>query len=133
MALITVRALDPVTNDPLQGNSQNNFVSDLEAVIQIIRTRLLLFQGEWFLDLFDGLPMFQSILGASGSQRNIQIVINIISQRISGTPFVTGINSITATYKNRNFTFSARVETAFGTVFVGNMLGSTANLSITSS
>lgn len=119
MATITVRALSP-TGDPLQGNGQNCFISDLAAVTQIIGTRLRLFEGEFWLNLLDGLPLFQSILGSSASQRNLQVILNLISQRILGTPFVTGISSVNASYQNRSFTYSAQVETQFGTVFVNN-------------
>jgi hypothetical protein len=119
MATITVRALD-VNGDPLQGNGQLNFISDLAAITQIIRTRLLLFQGEWFLNLLDGLPLFQSILGASGSQRSLQIIINLISARITGTQYVTSISYISASYLNRAFTYKAAIETQFGTVYVTN-------------
>ncbi len=132
MATITVRALNPVTNEPLQGNGQNNFISDLQAITQIIRTRLLLFQGEWFLNLLDGLPLFQSILGSGGGATNIQLIINIISQRILQTPFVTSISSISASYQNRSFSFSAQVETQFGTVFVTNVPGNKAALTAAS-
>src|ERR1700679_3912461 len=107
MATITVRALNPVTWEPQQGNGQANFISDLAAVTQIIATRLRLFQGEWFLNLLDGLPMFQSILGSSGSPRNLQVIMNLISARILGTPFVIGITSINATYVNRQFKLMA--------------------------
>jgi hypothetical protein len=131
MATITVRALGP-NGDPLQGNGQNNFISDLAAVTQIVKTRLLLFQGEWFLNLLDGLPLFQSILGASGSQRSLQIIINLISARITGTPYVTGISSISASYLNRSFSFKAQVETQFGTVFVTNTPGASATLALSS-
>lgn len=121
MASITVRALD-YNGDPLQGNGQDNFISDLQAVTQIIATRLKLFEGEWFLNLLDGLPLFQSILGSSADPRNLQVILNIISQRISTSapPYVTSVTNIKASYLNRSFSFSAQVQTVFGTVFVTN-------------
>lgn len=128
MATITVRALDPVTGEPLFGNGQNNFISDLAAVTQIIGTRLKLFQGEWFLNLLDGLPMFQQILGSSGSDRHLQVIMNIISRRITGSPFVTGVSSINVSFKNRQFSYNARAETQFGTVFITSAPGSSATL-----
>jgi hypothetical protein len=118
MATITVRALDPATWEPLQGNGQNNFISDTEAVAQIIATRLKLFQGEWWENLLDGLPMFQKILGSEGTQRNMQVVIELISRRITETVHVVSISSFTATFQNRRFGFRATVETEFGTVFL---------------
>jgi hypothetical protein len=128
MPSITVRALNPVTNDPIQGNGQSNFLFDLDAVTQIISTRLRLFEGEWFLNLLDGLPLFQSILGSSGSSTNLQVIMNLISARIIQTPFVTAITSVTAAYQSRQFIFSAQVETAFGTVTVTNAPATQTNL-----
>jgi hypothetical protein len=131
MATITVRALNPVTWEPQQGNGQSNFLSDLQAVTQIIATRLRLFKGEWFLNLDDGLPMFNGILGSSGSQRNLAIITNLISARILGTPYVLSIAEIESSYFNRNFTFKATVVTQFGTVTVTNSPGTSATLSTT--
>jgi hypothetical protein len=128
MATITTRALDPVTWNPQYGNGQNNFISDLQAMVQIIACRLKLFQGEWFLNLLDGLPMFQSMLGSSASPQNIQAIINIISSRISQTQYVTKIISVSASYQNRQFKFSATVQTQFGIVYVYNTPGSAASL-----
>jgi hypothetical protein len=128
MSTITVRALNPVTWEPLQGNGQNCFLSDAAAVAQIIAQRLKLYQGEWWENLTDGLPLFQSILGSSGSQRNIQVVVGLISQRITGTVGVTGISAFTASYQNRKFQFSCTVETIFGQVYLNNIPPSSAAL-----
>jgi hypothetical protein len=118
-ATISVRALDPITWEPLQGNGQSCFIYNLAAVAQILAQRLKLFEGEWWEDLGDGLPLFQSILGAAGGQRNLQVVIELISQRITQTVFVTGISSLTAAYKGRKLTFACTVETQFGSVSLG--------------
>ena len=127
-AILTVRSLDS-NGDPLQGNGQDNFISDLQAVAQIIKTRLLLFEGEWFLDLLDGLPLSQSILGSSGSQRNLEIVLNLISTRIQGfQPYVTGISSLSASYTNRQFIYSGTAQTIFGPVYFTNAPGTSATL-----
>jgi hypothetical protein len=128
MATITVRAIDPVTFEPQQGNSQSNFISDLDAVVQIINTRLRLFQGEWFLNLLDGLPLFQSIEGSSGGARNIQIITNLISNRIRQSPHVTLISSVTSSYLNRSYKYSAIVQTEFGLITISNSPGSLATL-----
>lgn len=127
MSTITVRALNS-SGEPLQGNGQNNFISDIYAVAQIILTRLKLFQGEWWLNLNDGLPLFQSILGSSGSARNLEVITNIISARISGTPFVTGISEFEVTYLNRQFVYSGVVQTQFGAISISNQPGSSATI-----
>ena len=127
MATITVRALGP-TGDPLQGNGLNCFISDLAAVTQIICTRLKMFEGEFWMNTADGLPLFQSILGSSGSQRNLQVIIGLYSQRIRGTVYVTGISSFTASFQSHKFVYSIAVETQFGTVYISNSPGTSASL-----
>ena len=132
MATITVRKLDPITWEPLQGNGQDSFISDLAAVTQIISTRLRLFQGEWFLNLLDGLPLFQSILGSAGSLQNLKAVVNLISQRIKLSPYVNLVTNVQASYKNRNFKFYAEAETQFGKVTITNSPGTSASLTVSS-
>ena len=43
--------------------SGRQFVTGAEATAQAVRARLRLFLGEWFLDVSQGTPWFQSILG----------------------------------------------------------------------
>lgn len=125
---ITVRALNPQTWAVLQGNGQNNFISDGAAVAQIIAQRLKMFQGEWWEDLADGLPMFQQVLGGSGTQRNLELITQLIAKRITDTVYVVGIASMSVTFQSRKLVFTATVETKFGTIFIGNAPASSAAL-----
>lgn len=115
MPTISVRQLD-ANHDPVYGAGQNNFLYNLDAVIQIVQTRLLLFQGEWFKNLNDGLALFQSILGNYGGGKNPDIINNLIQARIVGSPYVTGITNIITQYntQNRSFSFNCTVNTQFG-------------------
>lgn len=128
MAKITVRALDG-NGDPLNGNGTASFVSDLAAVRQIISTRLLFLRGEWFESLGTGTPLFQSILGA-GSGRHPQAVSLILTQRILGTPYVTGMSNLQTAYDpdKRAFSFACLVQTQFGTLTVSTIPGSSATI-----
>lgn len=57
------RKLSP-TGDYTFGNGQQDFWRDVpEAVGQAVQTRLLLWLGEWFLDIEEGTPFMQGILG----------------------------------------------------------------------
>jgi len=127
MATITVRALDK-NWDPIQGNGQTNFLTDLLAMVQIIRSRLLLFKGEWFLDIADGLPMFQAMLGSQANAKNIQAITNIITSRIVTTKYVVEVLNVTGSYQNRRYFYSAQVQTQFGTLFVSNANANQASL-----
>ena len=117
MATITVRALTTTNGlwDPQRGQGLSNFLSDREAVAQIIATRLKLLRGEWFANLADGLPLFQSIIGHSNTTQGVALIIR---QRILGTPYVTGIQNMSVTYAptSRNYSFSCTVQTAFGNI-----------------
>lgn len=118
MPTISVRSLG--TNyDPLYGNGQNDFLTDIDAVAQIIGTTLRLFKGEWWENLNIGTPMFQSILGQGGASDTAAISA-ILQNVILSCPFVTSISSISCTYANRKLSFSCTVLTQFGALQVSN-------------
>lgn len=126
-ATISVRQLDAF-HDPLWGNNQNNFIVDLQAVAQIIETSLLLFQGEWWENLNEGLPLWQSILGSNNGKK-ADVVSLIIQTRILQAPYVLNITNITTVYStNRNFSFVCDVNTAFGTLTVNFTPGLAATI-----
>jgi hypothetical protein len=106
---ISYLRLDP-SYDPIFDPSVA--LTDLQAVEQAIKTRLLLFQGEWWENLNVGLPLFQSILG----KRNLQAIQLAITAVISQTPFVSAVLSIQANLDdaNRAYSFTATVQTQFG-------------------
>ena len=126
MSQITYRQLGP-NNEPQYGNGTANFISDLEAVAQVVLTRLQLFQGEWWESLKLGLPMFQSILGAGRSTAAIAV---IFQQYILQAPHVTGVSnvSIALNRASRSLSYSCLVSTQFGTLVVSNQPGSQATI-----
>jgi hypothetical protein len=121
MSTIRVRRLD-ASHDPSFGKGQGDFLHDIDAVAQIIKTRLLLFKGEWWEDTNSGLPLWQSILGVSGATRNRQAIEHIIQKRIRETPHVTSVLSVSSTYdpSTRAYSFTATVDTKFGTLVVAS-------------
>ena len=122
MATITVRKLG-TDGDPLWGQGQANFISDADAVAQIILTRLRLFQGEWWSDLTDGTPYWQQILGKSGSDNHIQVVTLILTQRIAATPYVNGVSNVQVSFNpsSRGMSFYCVVQTQFGPIALSNI------------
>lgn len=117
-ATITVRQLS-ASGDPIQGNGQSNFLSDINAVAQIIATRLKLLQGEWWESLNAGTPLFESILG---SGQNHSAVSLILQQQILDSPYVLSVSNVSSNWtpSTRAFSFSCSVQTQFGTLTVSN-------------
>lgn len=118
MSTISVRRLSP-TGDPTRGQGLQNFLTDLDAVAQIIGTRIKLLYGEWWEALNQGTPLFQSILGVASTSDGVALLLR---QRIIGTPYVTDIEDMVVVYVGaaRTYAFSCNVQTAFGTVQITN-------------
>jgi hypothetical protein len=121
MSVITVRQLGP-NNDPLWGAGQDNYISDQAAVAQIVLCRLQMFQGEWWANTLDGLPLWQSILGQSASTSSQEQIAVLITQRILGSPFIITVNNVQTGFNSitRQFTYSAQISTQFGTMVLSN-------------
>lgn len=61
------------------GQAQSNFyVNTPEAVAQAVKTRLLLIQGEWFLDVSEGTPYSAKILGAGKVATLVQLLNGLL-------------------------------------------------------
>lgn len=91
-------------------------INSPEAVAQAVKTRFLLWYGQWFLDTTAGTPWIQSVLGKQKPE-----TYNLaIRQRILETQ---GVNSILVFNTDLNTTtrrviFSATIDTIYGTTTV---------------
>jgi hypothetical protein len=128
---ISVRKLDQY-HDPIYGNGQADFLTDLQAVGQLVDTSLLLLQGEWWANLQAGLPLFQQIIGVSGVGNNPQVAALLIQQTILAVPYVNSIANVALTYNplTRAFTYSCDVYTAFGAIQTTFTPGNSASIPI---
>lgn len=108
---MTVRRLDAETLDIVTRGQQ--FLTGREEIAQTICTRLRLFLGEYFRDITDGTPWFQSILGKF---ENLNAVEAILRNRISRTAGVVRLLSFNMDYDlaSRTITVSSFVLTQFG-------------------
>lgn len=108
---MTVRRLDPNTGDIVTSGVQ--FLNGREEVAQTVRTRLKLFLGEYFRDITQGTPWFQSILGKGPS---IDVKDSSIRRVILQTPNVTQIVSYNTDYdiNERKYSVTAQILTTFG-------------------
>jgi len=105
------RALSP-SGDFQFGLSDAQFlVNSPEAVAQAVRTRLELRTGEWFLDLLDGTPYREKILG----ENTQPLYDQAIQERIAGTPGVLAITDYSSTLdRSRKLSVSATISTIYG-------------------
>jgi hypothetical protein len=117
-------------NDPVEGENGPVFLTDIDAVTQIIYTTLRLLLGEWWANLQIGLPLFQKLLGSSGSPQNQKACALILTQAIEACPYVLQVVSFSFTRNpnSRASTFTAIVATAFGTITVTNAPGTSATV-----
>jgi hypothetical protein len=112
---VRYRRID-ANGDICAGSGQADFVSDHGAIGQAILTRLRLLQGEWWENTQDGLPLWQKILGVYGATR--EQIDRLYIERILGTQGVTGIQDMSSSLSNRQYSFSCTALTPFGTVTI---------------
>lgn len=66
-------------------------VTDSNAILQLVKTRLLTVKEEWFMDLDAGLPWFTQLTG-----RNVDLykIRSYVAVSIINTPGVTGLGAV---------------------------------------
>lgn len=109
------RKLDPL-DDFSFGQNANDFYAGTQAVAQAIYTSLRLLQGEFWEDISQGLPLFQHILGQSGTPEHLHAADALVQEQILNVQGVTEITSFSSSYVNRSYTVSYTVQSQYGTV-----------------
>ena len=94
------------------GSGSNNYVDGNEAVAQAIKTKLLLFYGEWWENLGEGIPMFQSVLGQTNPETIKSSLSMLVEQRIVEVEEVDSVKNIEIDYDRKNRTISMEVDVA---------------------
>lgn len=91
------------------GGNIANFVTDEEAVAQAIKTKILLFYGEWWEDVTIGIPMFQSILGQANREGASLALRTLVEKRLMEVPEVQNLQDVKLSYDERTVTLSVSV------------------------
>lgn len=115
------RRLD-MNHDYTFGQGTKDYLSGIDALTQAIETHLKLFLGEWWEDTKDGLPMFQSFLGAPGSRKEVKDRL-LIERILQLTDYgVRNIESIQSTQDSSNGAYEVQiiVNTIYGPLTVTN-------------
>lgn len=108
---MTVRLIDPDTGDIVTSGKQ--FTDSVEEIAQTVKTRLRLFLGEYFRDVTDGVPWWESILGKEGTLSSKEA---IIKSRILRTDGVIRLVSFSTDFdiNTRIYTVNAGILTKYG-------------------
>lgn len=109
------------SGDYTLGTGQDFYIDKPEAVAQAVMTRLKLWRGEWFIDVQDGTPYSQEILGKrqrGGSPDGA------IKRRILQTEGVKEILSYSSNFdgNTRRLKIDATIATIYGTAQVSERL-----------
>lgn len=83
--------LDPNTHDLVLTRFDLSLVDGNELIVQRIKQRLLLFLGEWYLDVEAGVPWFQEILVKGVDLGRVE---TLIKRTIVGTEGVTRLTAL---------------------------------------
>lgn len=113
---------------------RNEMCENTEAIIQAVKTRLLLLLGEWWEDTDDGTPLFEKVLGqrlrANEQPDEIDLVF---SERINGTQGVSDITSFVSEIdaERRSYTADITIKTIYDTEFTVQLTSGARTLEVT--
>ena len=110
---MTVRLLDA---DGDISTSGQQFATGREEIAQTVQTRLRLFLGEYFRDVTDGTPWWESILGKEGTLSSKEA---IIKSRIIRTEGVEQLIEFSTDFdiNTRAYSVSAGILTPYGETY----------------
>lgn len=109
------RALDS-NNDLIVRSGKLETVEEGAEVVQHVRSRLLFYLEEWFLDTEAGVPYFQEIFTKPANLANIE---SIFKSKILRTPGVQRLTDFSMDYEGgstRRLTVSFSAETTYGSI-----------------
>lgn len=103
--------LDTSTHDIVFDPYDIAIVDGVEALKQRLKQRLLLFRGEWFLDLNAGVPYFSDVF-IKQPRRNI--LESAFKREIVGDPEVTALTSFELSFQSeRTISLAFTVQTVY--------------------
>lgn len=105
-------------DDYIFGLNQSGFYKDIEAVAQAICTTIKLLKGEWWENVEEGTPIFQSVLGGKIQPDTKQSIDLIIKERILDVKDVETILDYESHYdtSTREYTLNCDISTAYGNI-----------------
>lgn len=106
------RKLD-ADGDYVYGHGQSDFLKDTpETVGQAVKTRLLLWLEEWFLDITEGTPWLQGVIGKH-SEMTRETVLRTRILNTQGLTQITSYESVSDP-DGRELNLSVSIDTIYG-------------------
>lgn len=97
--------------DYVFGHNKNDYVQGKLAIAYAIKSKILLFYGEWWEDIGIGIPMFQSIIGQGRSEALKNSAQMLISDRIKEIEEVAAINKVNIVFVKRTMEVQISITT----------------------
>lgn len=111
--MLKCRILD-ADGDYSFGNNDQDYTAGIDAIAQVIKTKVLLFYGEWWENIGIGIPMFQSIIGQMNPEALQTSASLLITKRIMEVEGVISVDDVTITRSGRTLNFQISVNTEAG-------------------
>lgn len=116
MALLETDPLDAkfdADGDLYIGPNGPEFTYGIDGVAHLVRIRIQLFKGEWFLNLDAGVPWFQEILGKKFDRA---LVRQRLLEQVEKVPGVVAVLSLDIEFDvaTRSMSVTFKLRTAFG-------------------
>lgn len=102
------------TGDYSFGHGQLDFlINSPAAVAQAVETTLKLFQGEWYLNVNDGTPYLEGVVGMHSKAEADATILNVI-QSVQGVQNIQNFQSVLDPSTRSYRTISGTLNTIYG-------------------
>ena len=116
------RKIDEEKDEWIFGHGEQDFLHGIDAMRQVIVTRLKAIAGEWWEGDATAIPYFDDVLAAPATSRQKDIIDLYIIERITDTIGVLSVKNIESEIVDRKYSFSCVVQTIYGETSVGVVL-----------
>lgn len=123
-----VRAVDTNGDMKFGGDQASILRNSPDAVGQVVESRLNLWQGQWWLDLLEGTPFEQEVLG----RRTENLRDPALQARILDTPGVASIDSFSSTFdaNQRGYSVAAKITTVYSAAYQASVASNQTSINV---
>lgn len=100
--------------DMVFGSGQSGVLHGLEAMSQVLKTRIAAVEGEWWEGDRTAIPYIPDVLGAPATGKTRDAIDLMIINRIMDTVGVISISDVESRIEDRHYHFSCSVQTVYG-------------------